>query len=131
MSKILELREKRAKAWDAAKVFLDSKRGGDGFVSAEDNATYEKMEADVVALGKEVERLERQAVIDLEMAKATSQPITGRPAVPDGAEKTGRASKEYLSAFWKTMRDKAPAFEVTNALKIAHSNPSSFKSHGS
>ena len=27
MSKILELREKRAKAWDAAKAFLDSKRG--------------------------------------------------------------------------------------------------------
>ena len=28
MSKILELREKRAKAWDAAKAFLDAKRGG-------------------------------------------------------------------------------------------------------
>ena len=27
MSKILELREKRAKAWDAAKAFLDAKRG--------------------------------------------------------------------------------------------------------
>jgi len=30
MSKILELREKRAKAWEAAKAFLDSKRGSDG-----------------------------------------------------------------------------------------------------
>ena len=30
MSKILELREKRAKAWDAAKKFLDAKRGADG-----------------------------------------------------------------------------------------------------
>ncbi len=27
MSRILELREKRAKAWEAAKKFLDSKRG--------------------------------------------------------------------------------------------------------
>jgi hypothetical protein len=52
MSKILELREKRAKAWDAAKAFLDSKRGADGLLSAEDVATYEKMEADVVNLGK-------------------------------------------------------------------------------
>ena len=43
MSKILELREKRAKAWDAAKAFLDAKRGGDGLLSAEDTATYEKM----------------------------------------------------------------------------------------
>ena len=44
MSKILELREKRAKAWEAAKAFLDSKRGSDGLVSAEDAATYDKME---------------------------------------------------------------------------------------
>ena len=28
--------------------------------SAEDNATYEKMEADVVALGKEIDRLEQR-----------------------------------------------------------------------
>ena len=65
MSKILELREKRANAWDAAKAFLDTKRGGDGLLSPEDTAVYEKMEADVVALGKEIERLERQAAIDL------------------------------------------------------------------
>ena len=52
MSMILELRAKRAKAWDAAKAFLDSKRGADGLLSAEDVATYEKMEADVVNLGK-------------------------------------------------------------------------------
>ena len=32
MSKILELREKRAKAWDAAKAFLDAKRTQEGFV---------------------------------------------------------------------------------------------------
>ena len=42
MNKILELREKRAKAWEAAKAFLDTKRGADGLVSAEDTATYEK-----------------------------------------------------------------------------------------
>ena len=43
MSKILELREKRAKAWEAAKAFLDAKRTQEGFVSAEDAATYDKM----------------------------------------------------------------------------------------
>lgn len=70
MSKVLELREKRAKAWEAAKAFLDAKRTDEGFVSAEDAATYDKMEADVVNLGKEIERLERQASIDAELAKA-------------------------------------------------------------
>ena len=58
MNKVLELREKRAKSWEAAKAFLDTKRGTDGIVSGEDTATYEKMEADVVSLGKEIDRLD-------------------------------------------------------------------------
>lgn len=66
MNQILVLREKRANLWNQAKAFLDSHRDEDGMVSAEDNATYEKMEADVAALGKEIERLERQAAIDRE-----------------------------------------------------------------
>lgn len=36
MSKILELREKRALAWVTAKAFLDTKRGNDGLINAED-----------------------------------------------------------------------------------------------
>ena len=56
MNQILALREKRANLWNQTKAFLDSHRGEDGMVSAEDNATYEKMEADVVALGKEIEQ---------------------------------------------------------------------------
>ena len=40
MNKILELREKRAKAWEAAKAFLDTKRGADGLLAAEDVAAY-------------------------------------------------------------------------------------------
>ena len=106
MSKILELREKRAKAWDAAKAFLDTKRGGDGLISAEDTATYDKMEADFMALGKEIERLERQASIDMELSKATSNPITNAPS-RGIEEKTGRASAEYKKAFWNAMRSRA------------------------
>ena len=34
---ILELREKRAKAWEAAKAFLDSHRNEKGVLSAEDD----------------------------------------------------------------------------------------------
>lgn len=120
MSKILELREKRAKAWDAAKAFLDTKRGGDGLLSAEDTSTYDKMEADVVALGKEIERLERQSVIDAELSKATSNPITNTPS-KGTEEKTGRASAEYKRSFWNAMRTRAgegldPV--VKNALQI-------------
>ena len=41
---ITELRNKRAKTFEAAKAFLDSHRNADGFLSAEDDATYTNME---------------------------------------------------------------------------------------
>lgn len=117
MNKILELREKRAKTWENAKNFLDNRRNDNGLISDEDNAVYEKMEAEVVSLGKEIDRLERQATIDLELSKAVSIPIKEKPNVTDSPSKTGRASDEYRNAFWKLMRNKA-GFEVKNALQI-------------
>ncbi|OLS02559.1 phage major capsid protein [Tissierella creatinophila] len=117
MNKIIELREKRAKLWDATKVFLDSRRNENGLLSAEDKATYEKMEADVISLGKEVERLERQAVMDLELSKPTSNAIRNNPNKNMDDEKTGRASNEYKKAFWNSMRNKNN-IEIQNTLKI-------------
>ena len=118
MKKILELREKRAKAWEAAKAFLDSKRGGDGLLSAEDTAAYEKMEQEVVDLGKEIERLERQAAIDAELNKPVSEPITNKPNNnPDGEEKKGRATDKYKKTFWNAMRRKN-FYDVENALQV-------------
>ena len=43
MNKIIELREKRVKLWDATKAFLDSRRNENGLLSAEDTASYERM----------------------------------------------------------------------------------------
>jgi len=81
MNQILSLRGKRAQAWDAAKAFLDEKRGADGLISAEDAATYDRMEAEVVNLGKEIERLERQASIDRELSAPASAPKARHPRV--------------------------------------------------
>ena len=117
MNKILELREKRAKLWDSTKAFLDSRRNENGLLSAEDTATYEKMEADVVSQGKEIDRLERQAVLDLELSKPTTTAITNKPSQHQEPEKTGRASSAYKAAFWKAMKSKN-AFEVHNALQV-------------
>jgi len=118
MNKTLELREKRAKAWETAKAFLDSKRGNDGIISAEDTVTYEKMEADVVALGKEIDRLERQAAIDLELSLPVNKAITNAPADTPGKDLTGRASAEYKKAFWNAMRSQKPKYEVIDALQV-------------
>ena len=118
MTAILELREKRAKAWDAAKAFLDSRRDSNGFVSTEDEATYNRMEADVINLGKEIKRLERQAAIDNEMGKATSKPITDKPGTAGAKVKTGTATDEYKDAFWRNVRSKSISHEVFNALQV-------------
>ena len=45
---IKELREKRAKAWDTARDFLDSKRNANGVLSEEDSKTYDAMEKTIV-----------------------------------------------------------------------------------
>ena len=118
MNKILELREKRAKAWEAAKAFLDSKRGSDGLVSKEDAAIYDRMEEDILNLGKEIERLERQEAIEAELTKAVNMPLTGKPMAGEKTEKQGRASDEYKKAFWNAMRLKNPNHEIYNALSI-------------
>lgn len=117
MNKILELREKRANLWDSTKAFLDSRRNDKGMLSAEDTATYESMEADVVNLGKEIDRLERQAALDLELSRPTSTAIKDNPNNNIAGDKTGRASNEYKEAFWKGMRNKN-TFDVHNALQI-------------
>ena len=126
MNQILSLREKRAKAWDAAKAFLDTKRGNDGMLSAEDAATYDKMEADVVALGKEVERLERQAALDLELSQPTRNPLTDKPGAAADKAKSGRATDEYKAAFWQVMRNKSVAHDVYNALRIGQDDHGGF-----
>ena len=104
---IQELREKRAKAWDTARDFLDSKRQADGTLSEEDSKTYDAMEATIVNLGKEIQRMERQAEIEADMAKATSAPILTSPTAQNTEpEKTGTASAEYAAAFWNSIRNR-------------------------
>ena len=127
MNEILSMREKRAKLWDAAKAFVESRKDANGTLSAEDTATYDKMEADVVRMGKEIERLERQEAIDLEFDRPTSRPLVDKPGHPeDKPRKTGSASDEYRSAFWRAMRDKSVPHEIYNVLKIGEDDHGGF-----
>ncbi len=114
MSTILELREKRNKIWNTAKAFLDSKRGVDGLVPPESAAEYDRMETEMVNLGKEIKRLERQQAFDLELGKATSEPIVSKPIVPE-KPKTGRASNEYRADFKNILRGKPMLHNVMQA----------------
>ena len=115
---ILELREKRAKAWEAAKAFLDSHRNDKGVLSAEDDAAYTRMEQEITDLGKEIARLERQEALDAELNRPVNKPLTGKPMNGQEEAKTGRAADEYRQNFWNMMRSKAPMPSVVNALQI-------------
>ena len=114
---ILELREKRAKAWEAAKAFLDSHRTDKGVLSAEDDAAYSRMEQEITDLGKEISRMERLEALDAQMKEPVNQPLTGKPMGGRVIERTGRASEEYKTNFWNAMRSKVPLPNVVNALE--------------
>ena len=86
-----EMRVKRNKIWEQAKAFLDSHRDEKGILSAEDTATYDKMEKDIVDLGREIDRQERVEAMEREMAAPTSTPLTGKPSNTKTDEKVGRA----------------------------------------
>jgi len=102
---ILELREKRSAAWDAAKAFLESHRTKKGTLSAEDDATYNRMEEEINALSNEIKRLERQEQMDAELSKPVNTPLTSKPGVvKDEEKKTGRASNEYKNAMLDAFR---------------------------
>ena len=100
---INELRENRARAWEQAKAFLDAHRTENGTLSAEDSATYDRMEADIVNLGKEIDRMERGAALEAELARPVGAPLTNRPGFGTDA-KTGRASDEYKKAMLTALR---------------------------
>lgn len=115
---ISELREKRAKAWEAAKNFLESHRNDNGILSAEDDATYTRMEKEITDLGKEIARLERQEALENELKKPINTPLTSKPMNGEKQEeKTGRASDSYKNAFWKQVRS-AGSYEIRNALQV-------------
>ncbi len=103
---ILELIEKRNKAWEAAKAFVDTKRDKDGILSAEDAKTYAEMEQKVKNMSAEIERMQAMDAMERELAKPTSTPITENPmnVRSEKPKKTGRFSDEYKQAALDAIR---------------------------
>lgn len=100
---ILELYEKRAKAWEAAKAFLDSHTDKDGKLSEEDAAAYDKMEKEVMDYTKSIERMQRQQALDDQLKQPTTNPVKNKPAGPI-AKGGFRASAEYKKSMLTALR---------------------------
>ena len=102
-----ELREKRKQAWDAAKAFVETKRGNDGLLTVEDAKVYDEMEAKVKNYSVEIERMEAMLAIENEMLKPVNAPIVSNPmktGMEQQENKTGRASNEYRDDMLKALR---------------------------
>ncbi|MDP0489296.1 MAG: phage major capsid protein [Fusobacterium sp. JB020] len=120
MNKANELREQRAGVWEKAKKFLDTHRNENNMLSSEDTQTYERMENEIVNLGKEIERQERLEKLERELNSPINSPLTTKPGDMENSKKKGRGSNEYTSAFWKQIRarDGIVTPEIRNALRI-------------
>lgn len=100
---INEMIQKRAKVWETAKNFVDTHENENGILSAEDNATYSRMEQEIEDLTAAIDREQRAEAREAELSRAVNQPLTGRP-VQKGEEKTGRASNAYREDFGAHLR---------------------------
>jgi len=126
MTKIMELRSKRNQLWEQTKAFLEEHRDSNGLVEASAGEQYDRMIADVRALGDEIARLEEQADMDAKLSAATSAPVQNSPVgdaagmmgARGGQERTApTATAEYSRAFWDNMRGNV-SLEVRNALSV-------------
>lgn len=102
---IQKLIEKRANLWEETKNFLETHTDKDGKISAEDVATYEKMENDVNELSKNIERFQRQAATDSILAQPISKPILNNPAEKISFTASDEYRKAALNAFRTNFRN--------------------------
>ena len=107
---IAELREKRTKLWNQAQAFLDSRRV-DGILSAADGEVFDKMEAEITELGRQIERLERHRDLGDQMNLPTSAPLHSKPGVHNRASHN---NGEYTKAFWNALRGRG----ISNVLSV-------------
>ena len=114
---VQELIEKRAKAWEMAKEFVNTHEDKNGNLSAEDAATYGKMEAEIEELTNSIDRQQRAERREQELSKPVNSPITGKPYKdePQGEVKTGTASDEYKKAMLTALRSNFR--QVSNVLQ--------------
>ena len=115
--RVQELIEKRAKVWETAKNFVDTHEDKNGNLSAEDEETYSRMEAEIEELTNSIERQQRAERREQELSKPVNSPITGKPYKdePQGEVKTGRASDEYKKAMLTALRSNFR--QVSNVLQ--------------
>lgn len=102
MRNIVELKQKRAKLIADARAILDKAEKEDRSLTAEELEQYNKIDAEIDRLGKEIEIEERQQARERELEKIDDK--SHKPNPVDIRDMKPRATQEYRDAFWKAVR---------------------------
>lgn len=114
--KIQDLCNKRVNLVEEARKFLEEHTDSDGKISVEDAAAYDKMEADILALDRQIERFEKQEQREAQLSAPQPLPpgVLNYPQY-NGESKIGRAGDEYRKAALNAIRSKFRV--ISNALQ--------------
>lgn len=100
MATTTALRAQRANIWEQMKALTNQAEAGNRDFSAEEKASYEKMEADLDSIGARVERIEKESALDAKLDKIVDMPGGLYDAQPKG----DTADDEYTAAFDEFMK---------------------------
>lgn len=103
---VLELRQKRAALVKQARDLLDRADTENRALTAEEEQQYERIMAEVDAIGKRIEMEERQKALERELSQSLGT-VAARRDQPGAYEHRGgsrRATEEYRDAFWTYFR---------------------------
>ena len=103
---VVELRQKRAGIVAQARELLKGAEGEGRDLTAEERQKYDGLWGEIEGLGKRADRLERQAAVEVDLARSAGragggEELGGGEAEP---EKRGRASQKYRAAFERFLR---------------------------
>lgn len=104
MTNLQNLIEKRAKAWEGAKAFVESKKDKDGLLKEEDVQTYNEMEAKIAQFSSEIERVSRMEQMEKELSKPMNTPLTGKPMAEKMQSENEQKNAMHKEAMLKALR---------------------------
>lgn len=103
MTKLQELIEKRAKAWEGAKAFVESKQDKDGLLGDEDVRTYHEMEAKIQQFTDEIDRATKMEAMERELSKPVNTPLRAKP-LSEMKNEDAKPTTAHKEAMLKALR---------------------------
>lgn len=105
MKTILDMREQRAKLVNQARDLVNRAEEEKRDFNAEDQQQYDRIMNDIDDLKNKIDREEKLAGLENEMSQPIDTITKPEPGAQQNDQKIGRASDDYVNAFWKAFRN--------------------------